>query len=287
MKITNIHQLPQSLVNAIVNDTYQGPRNNELNRLGVTTLNGPARIYWLKKRHWEDIEEDVSERLWSLLGQSIHSVLERAEDSKSIKEERIEEVIDGITISGQIDVLQDSKIEDWKTTSVWQIVFNPKGKKEWEQQLNVYRWLAHKRGFDIKELIVNAILRDHQQSKAKADSTYPQIPFISIPISLWTIEQAEAYIKERVRAFKAASDCDDNQLPLCTPDEMWEKAGVWAVMKEGRKSAVKLCDTEQAAKDNCAASCSIVFRQGKRNRCEDYCAVNKFCSQYLEYTEGV
>ena len=282
MKITNKHNLTKSIYNALVNNTYKGPKN-ELTRISVSTLKDAPRIHYLKVRHWEEIEEDASDRLWALLGTSVHAILERAEDAQSIKEERVEELVDGVIISGQMDILRESRIEDYKVTSVWSIVFNPNGKKEWELQQNIYRWLAYKRGFDVKELIINAILRDHQSSKAKADPTYPQIPFVSISLPVWPIEQAEAYIKERVELFKSCQNLTDTELPPCSADDMWEKAGTWAVMKPGRKTAVAVCDTELEAKNRCPEGCNIVHRPGARNRCDDYCPVNKWCNQYKAY----
>src|SRR5512133_1083402 len=104
MKLTNTHGLPASIVKAITNDDYSGPKGQE-DKIGVTTLIGPPKIYFLKKKHWAEIEEDASDRLWSLLGQAVHKVMERAEDKTTISEERIEETIDGLTVSGQMDVL--------------------------------------------------------------------------------------------------------------------------------------------------------------------------------------
>lgn len=285
MIISNKYNLPQSLVNAVTNDSYAGPKG-ELKRISVSSIKDSPRIHFLKAAHWAEIEEDVSERLWALLGQAVHSVLERAEDGKSIVEERVDVELDGMVISGQMDILQEHKIEDWKTTSVWSVIYNPDGKKEWEQQLNIYRWLAHKKGFDIKELVINAILRDHQSSKAKTDPTYPPIPFVSIKLPVWPIEQTEAYLKGRIALFKSCEGLKDDELPACSTEEMWEKAGTWAIMKAGRKTAVKVCDTELEAKNMCGADCSIVHRPGVRNRCEGYCPVSKFCNIYKEYKEN-
>ena len=282
MKLTNIHNVPQSLVNAVTNDRYDGPKG-ELKRISATGIIDSPRIHFLKSRHWAELTEDVSGRLWALLGTAVHAILERAEDSKSIKEERVNEEINGLVISGQMDILQEHKIEDWKTTSVWSVVFNPNGKPEWEKQLNIYAWLAHKRGFEIKELVINAILRDHQGSKAKADPTYPQIPFVSIPVNVWPIEQTESYLNGRVELFKSCAGLDDDKLPVCTSDEMWEKAGTWAVMKPGRKRAVAVCETELEAKNKCAPGCSIVERPAFRTRCESYCQVAAYCNIYKAY----
>jgi len=285
MIITNKYNLPQSIVNAVSNDTYAGPRK-ESKRISVSTIKDSPRIHFLKIAHWDELTEDVSEALWKLLGQATHAILERAEDTKSITEERVEAELDGITISGQMDILQEHRIEDYKTTSAWSVIYNPNGKKEWEEQLNIYRWLASKKGFDIKELVINAILRDHQSSKAKSDPTYPQIPFVTIKLPVWPLEQTEAYLKDRIAKFKACMVLKEDELPPCTSEEMWEKEGSWAIMKAGRKTAVKVCSTELEAKNMCAPDCQVVYRPGTRNRCADYCPVAKFCNIYKSYQEG-
>lgn len=283
MKILNVHSLPDSIVRAISNDSYDGPKQ-QVDKVGITTLIGPPKIHFLKIRHWGEIEEDVSERLWSLLGQAVHSVMERAEDKNTIREERLEEMVDGITVSGQMDLMGKDCIEDYKCTSTWTYIFNPTGKKEWVEQLNCYRWLARKI-FDIKRLTVHMILRDHMGSKAKQDPTYPQIPFKSIDCVVWAIGKTEAFIKARVAMFKACKTLTDEQLPDCTKHEMWEKDGTWAIMKPGRKTAVKVCATELEAQNYLPVNpgCSIVSRPGTRNRCENYCPVNKWCLQYKTY----
>ncbi len=38
--------------------------------ISVTSLIGPPKIFQLRKRHSEEITEDASDRVWTLLGQS-------------------------------------------------------------------------------------------------------------------------------------------------------------------------------------------------------------------------
>jgi hypothetical protein len=281
MRITNTHGMPESIVRAITNDPYEGPKQRT-DKISVSTLINPPKIHFLKIRHWDEIVEDASEHLWRLLGHSVHSVLERAEDTKTIKEERLEEEIDGITISGQMDLLGEDSIEDYKITSVWSYIFSPTGKPEWVAQLNLYRWLSRKI-FNVKKLTIHCILRDHQGSKAKADANYPQIPFKSIPIAVWSLEDTDKYIRDRVGLFKSCIYKKDHELPECTAEEMWAKGDKYAVMKPGRKTAIKVCDTEAEAQAVIVAGYTIVKRPGSRNRCEDYCLVNKWCAQYKAY----
>ena len=285
MKLTNKHNLSASVVRCIEKDTYQGPKG-ELNRVSATSIIDSPRIHFLKCRHWADLSQDVSGMLWALLGTSVHAMLERAEDDTTIKEERIDQDLNGITISGQMDVLAEHRIEDWKTTSVYKVIYNPTGDPGWIKQLNIYRWLASKKGFDVKELVVNAILRDHQGSKAKIDPAYPQTPFVTINLPVWPIEEIDSYLNGRVALFKSCAELADDKLPVCTFDEMWSKPDSYAVMKDGRKSAVAVCETEDEAKAKCAPGCTIVKRPGTRNRCEEYCLVKEFCNTYKATKEA-
>ena len=66
-------------------------------------------------------------------------------------------------------------------------------------------------------------------------------------------------------------------MPACTPEERWAKPDKWAVMKHGRKSAVKVFDSEEEANANIGLGDYIEYRQGVDTKCEDYCMVNQFC----------
>ena len=285
MKLTNRYNLPQSIVNAIENDVYDGPKTETSDELSVTTLNAPPRIYFLKKRHWADLTEDASTRLWSLMGQAVHSVLERAESKNNICEERIKKAYDGTVISGKMDVMDETEISDYKFTSVWQYVHAPQGKPEHIAQLNVLRWLVHDIFPKVSKLTINLLLKDWSSGKAKSDPNFPRIPFVSISAPVWTMEQVEAYIKGRVEAFRAATGLPDDKLPECTPEETWEKPTVYAVVKDGGKRAIPggLCETKSEAQSKLGPKMHIETRIGGRPRCAEYCVVSHLCNQYQAY----
>ena len=80
----------------------------------------------------------------------------------------------------------------------------------------------------------------------------------------------------------------NEELPDCTPQEMWEKPPVWAVIKVGGVRAKSLHDSPElaeAAKKDAGAGYEIQLRPGDRTRCKDYCLVNQWCKQYKEYME--
>ena len=126
----------------------------------------------------------------------------------------------------------------------------------------------------------------------KAD--YPQAPIQVIDLPLWPIEKTEAYIRERIdlhRNSKVAADWGDD-LPTCTAEDRWLRGGSFAVMKEGKKRAVKICDSREEAVQfmetlEVKDKPYVEERPGEAIRCvNDFCGVSKWCSQYQKNLEG-
>jgi hypothetical protein len=69
--ITNKYNLPQTLYDAIKYDSHKVAGD-----ISVSQLIDSPQIRLLRKSH--DVEEDVVDRLWALLGTAVHNVLERA-----------------------------------------------------------------------------------------------------------------------------------------------------------------------------------------------------------------
>ena len=278
MKITNNHNLPEAIVQAVSSDE-RIPKENYIS--ATRLIDSPLQQQLLLK-HYKDITADASGMLWSLLGRSVHFILETAdearEDTNYITEQRWDEEVDGWTVSGMSDVYNNGVIEDWKVTSVWSFLNGVK--PEWEKQLNVYAWLWRKKGYKVHGLKINAILRDHQAGKAKSSPDYPDIPFISIDVPLWSEDTQLRYIAQRVAVHKLPAQ-------ECTPEEKWQKETVYAVMKVGKKSAVKLYNTKPEAdshiiRDPKPGPLYIETREGSCVKCEGYCSVKEFCV----YSEG-
>lgn len=284
MQQTNIYNLPESIFNAVFAGT-QVPAETVIR---VTELIGPPLQRQLKMQHWNDLEDDASMRLWSLLGQSMHYILGNFAPKNAIAEERISIDMDGVTITGQPDLYEgDGKITDWKVTSVWSFLSGVK--PEWQCQLNVYAFLYRQLGFEIKELWINAILRDWQKGKVKADPDYPKIPFQAIRVPLWTEEEQLAYIRQRIALHK------NTAVEPCTESERWRKPTRYAVKKIDGKRATSVQDTEEAAKQYLAVKVKekdwskyvIETRPGEDVRCKEYCIVAECCpfNIYREWPE--
>ena len=280
MRITNNADLPAAIVEAVRNDPYDAGDCD----ISVTRLIGPPQMRVLERRHAEDISEDASDRIWALVGQIGHGILERAE-TVAIAERRLFAEIAGWRVSGQFDrltVLDDGSLADYKFTSVWAVADGPKS--EWVAQLNALRWLAERNGYPpIRRLLIVAILRDWSKGKARQGNGYPPQQVKVVPVPLWPLEAAERYIAERIELHRLAEQAAERGLPLpeCTPEERWAKPTSYAVRKPGRRSAVKLYDDHDAAWKHAAELQNgyVEVRPGESVRCADYCAVAAFCAQ--------
>ena len=283
MQISNVCGLPAALVEAITNDPYPTGRTGDIS---ATRLIDAPRIRVLTQRHGKDITEDASDRIWALLHQSVHHILERAHTvfEPAIAERRLFTGAEGWQVSGQFDrlgLLEGGVLQDYKTTSVWSVIRGCK--PEWEAQLNVLAWLAARNRIKVSRLEIVAILRDWSRGKARAGGDYPSHQVKVLPVPMWDKARANAYITERVRAHQAAELLADDDLPACTPAERWQGADVFAVKKPGRKSAVKLHDTAEAAAAHVAelgGAHYVEHRPGVSVRCADYCPVASFCNQW-------
>jgi hypothetical protein len=298
MKFTNASNLPLAIERAVSNDPYDSSGSD----ISTTRLIAPPRIRVLEKRNYDLLEEDVADRIFSLLGQSVHHIIERAKTRKELSEKRLfykdEKITNGWTLSGAFDLLnREGHLTDFKVTSAWQVVHALKdGKPDWENQLNVLDFLCrknpnelinYKTKIKVKRLSVMAILRDWSLFQTMKSDNYPKKQVAMIPIRRWTEDEQDNYIRERIKIHQNAEKV--SKLPLCTATERWRKEDQFAVMKSGRKSALRLLDTRQLALDYLKSQnmvegvgCSIVERKGEDVRCQHYCKVNQFCDYFMK-----
>lgn len=252
----------------------------------VTEIISPPRIQRLRKKHFDEIEQDVADMLWSLLGSALHVVAERGQTENHITEERLNTEIDGVTLSGAIDLQKNTDsgtvITDYKFTSAWAI---RQDKFEWEAQQNIYAWLVTRvKKETVSGIQICAMIRDWSRREAASKPDYPPAPIQVLELNLWPLERTEAYIKERLQMHRLAKVADDwgDALPECTDDERWMRTTQYAVKREGRKTAIRVLDAEEEAKELAEKEKGFVeIRKGEAIRCaNNFCGVNQWCSQY-------
>lgn len=282
MRYTNKFSLPDGLARAVMNDPYSKGDAD----FSVTELLDPPQMGALKAKHANEITEDVSERIWSLLGQVTHGIIERAE-TEAIAERRLTMTILGKTISGGMDRFcnKEGLLSDYKLTTAWKFK-DGKLPEDMEIQQNVYVHLLRVNGIEVKRSEIIGILRDWSKLEARRSAGYPQSQVLRVPVPIWQEAKIIAYLEGRV---KLHSEAREGKFEPCTPSERWARPDVYAVMKEGRKTAVRLHDDETSATRHAlelGANHSVVKRPGESVRCSAYCAVAQFCPTYKKMNGG-
>lgn len=283
MIITNELNLPQAFVQMAQRDEYE-TANNEYR---VTSLLKGIRETELERRHSHEIKRDVSDMVWLLFGTATHSILERQkEGDREIKETRLKMEMDGIVLSGQFDLYneEEERITDYKTASVWKIIYG--NYEDWRRQLLIYAYMLRDAGFPVKRGRVVAFLKDHSKRDAKVKAEYPKLPVqpVDFTFSERDFQEIEVWLKEKIAEVKRARELPDDRLPLCTQEERFNSGDKYAVMKKGRKTALRVLDSKEEAEQWMASNGgdSIEIRPGEDKKCQDYCAAKEFCSYYKE-----
>ena len=104
MKITNKQNLPAPVVALLTRNYYTKGES----QYSVTELMSPPKIRRLREQYDDQIETDVTSLLASQFGTFMHGKLEAKEVEGYVNEERLFTQVDGITISGAIDLQEQT-----------------------------------------------------------------------------------------------------------------------------------------------------------------------------------
>jgi hypothetical protein len=282
-KVTNKLGLPSAIVKAIINDPYSKGDSD----YSVTELLKPPRLRRLTELHEHELEEDVEDSLYRLYGQIAHGILERG-NSSDLAEKRFFADFNGKKISGQIDTLSlDSKkvLTDFKFTTVWKFKKDQPADQEWTAQLNMQLELLRRNGLDASALQIVGLIRDYRtREKLQFPDSYPDNAICIMPIEIWPRDKTTAFINMRIAEHEAAKV----DLPNCSDNDRWAEPNIWAVMKGKKAIPGGKQFSQEAAEKMCSenAGTRVEFRKGTSKRCENYCAVSKFCVQYQSSLES-
>lgn len=283
--LTNNLNLPQPFVDAATSHHEYKPY-----RYSVTEVLGGTCEAVLKRRHQGEQEEDVADKVWAIFGTAVHKVLEQAEGTESQIQEQwlsVAAPVDGYELSGIFDLYDESTgtVTDWKTTSVWQVMFGEYDK--WRRQTMLYCWMLQSLGFDARRGEVVAILRDHSMRKAKTENGYPPHPVVRVSWEFTPedMRQVERELDVWFADVRYAESLPDELLEPCSPEERWHKDDKWAVRKGTTKKALRLLNSKEEAdrwiEEHSGAYGSarlwIEHRDGEDTRCQSYCSVAQFC----------
>ena len=280
MKVTNKFNVPQTLVTLATREYYSKGGS----QYSMTELLSPPRVRRLREQYNSEISTDVTDLMWQMLGSALHVVMERGQTDGHITEERINAEIDGVTLSGQIDLQSEENggvvITDYKFCSAWAVMNE---KPEWEYQLNGYKWLVETvKKQKVVGLRICALIRDYNRHENREG--YPAAPIQMIDIPMWDTVKAETFIRERLELHRNAKVSHDfgEALPECSPEERWQSETTFAVKRDGRKTAIRVFKSIEEANELAQKEKGYVeTRPGEPKRCTgNYCGVADWCEQY-------
>jgi hypothetical protein len=318
-KLTNNTNIPISLAVWLATDWYD--HDDRPNLISTTSLLKPIREIVLARRHKAlDKIEDISTRLASAFGTAVHDAIEKAWITpgnpkkvmallgypKSIidriiinpsiydlidypecvpvyLEQRSEKEIEGFIISGKFDFVIEASVEDFKTTGTYGYM-NGSNTQKYIEQASIYRWLNPTIILG-NTANIQLIFTDWSSMEARKNSSYPQTKTLQQTILLMPIEETEYFISNRLKQIKNLEP-ESAELPLCSSEELWQKADVWKYYKDPTKKArsTKNFDNlnEAISKLMDDGNCGeVVHIPGKVMRC-NYCSVPEVCTQYTD-----
>jgi hypothetical protein len=280
MKITNKQGLPAPFVALLARDFY----TKGASQYSVTELMSPPKIRRMREQYDEEMEVDVTKLIASQLGTFMHGKLEGKTVEGYTNEERIFHSIDGITISGAVDLQEHTEegivIIDYKFVKAWSVM---QSKDDWVTQLNIYKWLVETvKKQKVCGLKICAIIKDYTAHSNQEN--YPVAEAVMVDIPMWDSVTTETYVRKRLDMHRAAKQAQEfgEDLQACTDEERWMSETIYAVKREGRKTAIRVFKSIEEATELAEKEKGYVEeRKGEPKRCTgDFCGVSKWCKQY-------
>ena len=218
----------------------------------VTELLCGTRETYLKKT--TDYAVDPVQQLYALHGSAVHTINEGFTDGNILSEERLaDDITSGkFDLYGQIISYGDNTLGDYKITSSYRLMRalgyykvdvstgevyktglkkgQSKTKKEWRTdgvhhildwaiQLNYYRILLEQRGFEVKDMKIQAFCRDFSlRIAAERNITSP---LYIININKISDHWIKLYMETKAKRLKKALKSGELP-PICTVKERWK-----------------------------------------------------------------
>ena len=318
MTWTNVHGVDADIAREIVEASsaheaaltrLRAAHPRAVDVFSATDLIGAPRLLRMRRAWANRIVEDVGEGLKAFAGRAVHAYMHSRCRAEALSEERlaVELDVDGtpVVVTGAVDHYEEAGgglVKDWKTTSVYAWKLGDKqAKPEHECQVNVYAWLLEEHGFSVARGEVAELYLDWKKREAKKAraGSYPPVGQVTWKTPIWTYEDRLAYVVERARLHLRYRLAEPESVPVCEPEERWQRPGAFAVMREGKTRAenggvfevdrfesrgdahtaamVRLREAKEADPKR-AADYKVEVRLGEDRRCQDFCNVRALCS---------
>jgi hypothetical protein len=192
------------------------------------------------------------------------------------------------TISGKYDLVINGQVEDYKSGSVWGYIFDS-NRKNYILQLSIYKWLNPSIITDDKGKI-HYMFTDWSKTKAKQDKGYPQTRIITKEYVLLSLDDTERFVREKLADIERLIAVDQDALPSCTPEDLWQKDSVWKYYKNPLKKARSTANFDEEGPaytrwQDDGEQGEVVHHPGEVVRCR-YCNMSPICNQAAGYVQS-
>lgn len=313
MHYSNTSNISLALAVFLASDDY----DYEPNVISATSLMKSTRQFLLSKRIPNDERVvDISSLVSSKMGSAIHSAIEHSwmhkpgkilkllgypervytnimvnpspedleQNVKAIPiymEQRSYADVLGYRISGKYDFVGEGKVQDFKSTSVWNYM-NQTNKDNYIIQLSIYRYL-NPTTITKDTALIHYIFTDWSLAASRTTKGYPAERVLTQELKLMTPEQTLNYIKQKLNAITRYSAAPEGEIPYCTAEELWRKDTVWKYYKNPEKTSrsTRNFDTQREAIVAFATDGSVGLVKevkGQAVACK-YCSAFSVCSQ--------
>ena len=320
MQLTNENKLSISVAAWLASDDYD--HDSDPNTISTTGLLKSVRQIVLGSRvKSENIIFDITENVASRFGTAVHDAIEKAwkpknypkslsrlghsqavidrirvnpkpaEVTKDIipiyMEQRAKKTLGKYTVSGKYDFVGNGTLEDFKTTSVFTYITKSNDEK-YRLQGSIYRWLNPTIITD-DVMTIQYIFTDWsklQVSIRKKDG-YPPYRMMGEPIQLMPLADTEQWLVDKlalIDKYMKYTECD---LPLCTPEELWQKESKFAYYKNPAKTARSTANFDSYAEAQHRlvqdGAIGIIHERKAPVKACNYCGAFDLCTQKDAY----
>lgn len=316
-KYSNVNNISLPMAVWLARDEYDhDPRTNVIS---VTSLLKSTRQIVLGARASPSdsvMLEDVSNRLASRIGTSLHNSIELSwtenyaqglldlgypkgavnrvainpepgdvdEDTIPLYfEKRTEKQVGKWIISGQFDLIYDYQVQDIKSTSVFTYI-NRTNDLKYSQQGSLYRWLNPEL-IKKDDMAIQFIFKDWNKNMVKNDPKYPKLPVLEHTVPLMPISQTNTFVLGKIMEIEKYMDAPESEIPFCSDEDLWRRDTQYKYYsKPDAKRASKNFDNMADAQMHLANKGVGEIREVKSQPTAClYCPAAANCSQYAGF----
>lgn len=264
-RYTNRTNIPLSIAAWLATDFYDG-NSSDPNTFSVTTLLKTTRQIILTRR-LEQTVIDVADLITSSVGSSFHDSIEASWKSANIKqtllnlgyskeavdsikinpteptkkgdiivwlEQRVYRKIGKYTISGKFDFIGDGRLEDHKSTSVYNWI-NGNMDDKYRMQGSIYRWITPDK-ITKNTMNINFLFTDWKKVD-RYKQNYPKNKIDNKSYELIPMVAVETFLINKLHEIEDNLLKPESELPECNDDELWRGKPIYKYYANPLKTA--------------------------------------------------